>query len=53
MTALELWTRAAIAVLIGGSLVVFIWFLRDLMRMGREWRGEDVDQPQTPPREGP
>lgn len=36
MTAMELWTRIAILVLIWGSIAVFIWFARDLLRMSRE-----------------
>ena len=35
MTALELWTWISIAVLMLGSCAVFIWFLRDLLRMAR------------------
>jgi hypothetical protein len=38
VSALELWTRIAIAVLIVGSLAVFVWFVRDLLRMMREDR---------------
>ena len=38
MTALELWTRIAIWVLIWGSIAVFGWFVRDLVRMSREGR---------------
>jgi hypothetical protein len=33
---LELWTRIAIGVLIWGSIAVFSWFARDLLRMSRE-----------------
>ncbi len=36
MTGLELWTRIAIWVLTWGSIAVFIWFVRDLLRMSRE-----------------
>lgn len=35
MSALELWTRVAVAVLIFGSMGVFVWFVRDLIRMVR------------------
>ena len=38
MTALELWTWVSIGVLILGSSAVFIWFLRDVLRMGRRDR---------------
>lgn len=38
MTALEFWTGVAIGILIVGSLTVFAWFVRDLVRMGREER---------------
>lgn len=38
MTSLELWTWIAIGVLIIGSSLVFIWFVRDLLRMGLEKR---------------
>lgn len=34
MTPLELWTGIAIGVLIIGSLIVFVWFLYDLFRLG-------------------
>lgn len=44
MTALELWTRVAIWILIGGSIAVFGWFLRDLLRLARPRR-------RTPPPE--
>jgi TRAP-type C4-dicarboxylate transport system permease small subunit len=36
MTALELWTRIAIWLLIWGSIAVFCWFGWDLLRMSRE-----------------
>ena len=36
--AIELWTRIAIWVLIWGSIAVFGWFVRDLVRMSREGR---------------
>lgn len=35
MSGLELWTRIAIWLLIGGSLAVFTWFVRDLLRPHR------------------
>ena len=38
MTALELWTWISIVVLILGSSAVFVWFLRDVLRMGRRKR---------------
>lgn len=34
MTGLELWTRIAIWLLIGGSVLVFAWFAYDLLRSG-------------------
>ena len=37
MTPLELWTRLAIVLLIGGSALVFAWFARDLARLERTW----------------
>ena len=40
MTALEWWTWVAIAVLILGSMGVFVWFVRDLMRLGIGGDGE-------------
>jgi hypothetical protein len=38
MTALELWTWISIGVLILGSSAVFVWFLRDVLRMRRRER---------------
>ena len=38
MSAIELWTRLAIGVLVVGSLLVFVWFACDLVRMSREDR---------------
>jgi hypothetical protein len=38
MTALELWTWIAIGVLIVGASAVFVWFLRDVLRIWRRNR---------------
>jgi hypothetical protein len=38
MSALEWWTWVAIVVLVVGSIAVFFWFARDLIRMAREER---------------
>ena len=40
MTALELATGAAIVILVFGSALVFIWFLRDAWRQLRRERAE-------------
>lgn len=51
MSALELWTRVAIGVLTLGSLIVFVWFVRDLLRMGREGPAHRAAPADPPPRE--
>ena len=38
MSALAWWTWVAIVVLVAGSIAVFVWFARDLLRMAREER---------------
>lgn len=38
MSPIELWTWIAIGVLVIGSSMVFVWFVRDLFRMSREDR---------------
>ena len=41
MTALELCTRAAILLLVGGSMIIFAWFVKDLARLERTWRKDE------------
>lgn len=36
MSSLGFWTWISIAVLIGGPLIVFVWFLRDAVAIFRE-----------------
>lgn len=40
MSSLDFWSWASIGVLTVGSLGVFVWFLRDIVRMTRRERGE-------------
>jgi hypothetical protein len=44
MNVWSLWTWVAIGVLIFGSLAVFAWFLRDLLRIRREILREERER---------
>lgn len=45
MSSLAFWTWLAIGVLTLGSAAVFLWFLRDLLRMAREARAAPPSHP--------
>ena len=49
MSGWELATDAAIWTLIGGSLVVFGWFLVEVVRLARRARNPDDEPPSDPP----
>jgi len=52
MSSLEFWTQVAIWILILGSIAVFAWFARDLVRLGRTF-GVEGEDPRDPQGEGP